>query len=231
MEEHAEILASPQEPVEGIIVEPEIIDASSSPETDQAEAEAAEEEAPQDPRDVEIANLHGQLAEQLEMVNSIKRQHGEAIAEFNSARTRLKREVNREVQNSLKSLIGELLETVDNLDRAIDAAGTKGDEGELLTGVTMVRDQFLTKLGNCGVKRVETLGVPFNPNQHEAISMVPVADPEQDGTVVAVITEGYTINGEVLRATLVAVGQCAAPADTTPDDADTPDEAPQEANN
>ncbi len=229
MEEHAEIQASPQEPIDGIIVEPEIIDASSSPEADQAEAEAAEEEAPQDPRDVEIANLHGQLAEQLEMVNSIKRQHGEAIAEFNSARTRLKREVNREVQNSLKSLIGELLETVDNLDRAIDAAGTKGDEGELLTGVTMVRDQFLTKLGNCDVKRVLALGTPFNPNQHEAISMVPVADPEQDGTVVAVITEGYTINGEVLRAALVAVGQCAAPAATTPNDADTPDEAPQEA--
>ena len=231
MEEHAEIQASPQEPVEGIIVEPEIIDAPSSPEADQDEAEAAEEEAPQDPRDVEIAKLHGQLAEQLELVNSIKRQHGEAIAEFNSARTRLKREVNREVQNSLKSLIGELLETVDNLDRAIDAAGTKGDEGELLTGVTMVRDQFLTKLSNCGVKRVQALGTPFNPNQHEAISMVPVADPEQDGTVVAVITEGYTINGEVLRATLVAVGQCAAPAATPPDDADTPDETPEEANN
>ena len=120
MEEHAEIKASPQEPVEGIIVEPEIVDAAPSPEADQAEAETTEEEAPQDPRDVEIANLHGQLSEQLELVNSIKRQHGEAIAEFNSARTRLKREVKREVQNSLKSLIGELLETVDNLDRAIE---------------------------------------------------------------------------------------------------------------
>ena len=228
MEEHAEIQASPQEPVEGIVLEPEIIDAASSPEADQAEPEATEEEAPQDPRDVEIASLHGQLAEQLEMVNSIKRQHGEAIAEFNSARTRLKREVNREVQNSLKSLIGELLETVDNLDRAIEAAGIKGDEGELLTGVTMVRDQFLTKLGNCGVKRVETLGVPFNPNQHEAISMVPVADPEQDGSVVAVITEGYTINGEVLRAAVVAVGQCAAPADAPADDVDTPNDTTQE---
>jgi molecular chaperone GrpE len=96
----------------------------------------------------------------------------------------------------------------------------------------MVRDQFLTKLGNCGVKRVETLGVPFNPNQHEAISMVPVADPEQDGTVVAVITEGYTINGEVLRAAVVAVGQCAAPADEPADepadDVDTPNDTTQE---
>ena len=227
MEEHAEIKASPQEPVEGIIVEPEIVDAAPSPEADQAEAETTEEEAPQDPRDVEIANLHGQLTEQLELVNSIKRQHGEAIAEFNSARTRLKREVKREVQNSLKSLIGELLETVDNLDRAIEAAGTKGDEGELLTGVTMVRDQFLNKLGNNDVKRMQALGAPFNPNQHEAISMVPVTEPEQDGTVVAVITEGYTINGEVLRAAMVAVGQCAAPA-ASPDDADTTEQAPEE---
>jgi molecular chaperone GrpE len=150
------------------------------------------------------------------MVDAIKRQHGEAIAEFNNARARLKREVGREVQTSLKSLIAELLETLDNLDRAIEAASSKSEESELLTGVIMIRDQFVAKLSQLGVQRIESKDTKFDPKIHEAVAMVPVPTPDLDGQIVGIIKEGYTMNGEVLRAAVVAVGQCATAEEPTP---------------
>lgn len=184
--------------------EPEIIEASAS--------ESGEEETEKDvdPKEAKISALETELAEQVELVNAIKRQHGEAIVEFNNARSRLKREVAREVQTNLKGLISELLETLDNLNRAIESEASSGQASELLTGVTMVRDQFVAKLSQLGVKKIESKDAAFNPNFHEAVSMVPVPSPELDGQIVGVIKDGYTMNDEVLRAAVVAVGQCEA---------------------
>lgn len=175
------------------------------------QAAASEDAPPPDPRDLEIERLQSELETQVELVTNIKRQHAEAIGEFNNAKVRLKREVGREVQTSLKSLISELLETVDNLDRAIDTASGHSEESELQSGVVMIRDQFITKLGNFNVVRLNAQNADFNPNLHEAISMMPVADPAQDGKVISVIKEGYTMNGEVLRPAVVAVGKHTAP--------------------
>ena len=195
-------------------LEPEVV--LEDPEKSQ---EDDSESTPEDPKDAKIASLESELEEQVELVNAIKRQHGEAIAEFNNARARLKREVGREVQNSLKSLISELLETLDNLERAIESASSKHEESELLTGVTMVRDQFVAKLFQLGVKRIESKNAKFDPNFHEAISMVAVPSQELDGQIVGIIKEGYMMNEEVLRAAVVAVGKCSSSSDaeTTPE--------------
>jgi len=241
VEEQIKDMSQVPEPIEGVILdaaaqesppppaveealEPEIIEAATSEET-----ESQEEDTPADPKDVRIAELDTQLAEQIEMVDAIKRQHGEAIVEFNNARTRLKREVSREVQNSLKSLIGELLETLDNLDRAIEAASSKSEESELLTGVTMVRDQFIGKLSQLGVKRINSKDAKFDPNIHEAVAMVPVPTPDLDGQIMGIIKEGYTMNDEVLRAAVVAVGQCATAEEPDPSPEEVPTENAEES--
>jgi len=77
----------------------------------------------------------------------------------------------------------------------------------LLQGVEMVKQQFLSKLEGFGVKRIETLGLDFDPLLHEAVTSVPAPDASSDGRVLGVITHGYRIGDEVLRPALVAVGK------------------------
>jgi molecular chaperone GrpE len=69
----------------------------------------------------------------------------------------------------------------------------------------MVRAQFLSKLDGHGVRPLDAAGQRFDPSRHEAATVVPVADPAQDGLVVGVIRRGYTLRDEVLRPAVVAV--------------------------
>jgi molecular chaperone GrpE len=127
-----------------------------------------------------------------------------AAAEFEQAKARLRRDVTREVERGRRTLLVELLDVLDNLDRAL-AAGT-ADAGGLLRGVELVRNQFLAKLDAFGVRRVEAVGRPFDAASHEAIGTAPVDDPAREGTVIAVVKEGYVIGDELLRPASVIVG-------------------------
>jgi molecular chaperone GrpE len=114
-------------------------------------------------------------------------------------------------------MLVELLEVVDNLDRAISAArsgtGPASESNEALDnltrGVELVRDQFLGKLGAWGVERVTALGVPFDASRHEAVTTTPV-EAEQDGLIIAVMKEGYAIGEEILRPASVVVGKASS---------------------
>ena len=88
-------------------------------------------------------------------------------------------------------MLADLLDVVDNLDRAIDAARSNAGRrpiDTLLQGVEMVRQQFLAKLEGFGVKRIESAGQPVRSgaarSHHHA---VPAASPDQDGRVVGVV--------------------------------------------
>jgi len=113
--------------------------------------------------------------------------------------------VAREVERGKRSVLIELLDVVDNLDRAIAAAGEES-ASPLLRGVQLVHDQFLAKLEGFGVMRVPALGQPFDAVHHEAIATAPVDDASKDGIVLAVVKEGYTIGDELLRPASVIVG-------------------------
>jgi len=106
-----------------------------------------------------------------------------------------------------------LLEVLDNLDRALasgpDALAHESTDAaaQVLRGVAVVRDQFIATLERFGVTRVDSLGQPFDALRHDAVSLVAVSDPAQDGTVVGVVKEGYTIDDELLRVASVVVGR------------------------
>jgi molecular chaperone GrpE len=141
----------------------------------------------------------------------------EASQEFEDARARMRKELAKDAERNRRDVLVSLLDVVDNLDRAIEAArkaprpgsGQAGTDPRdvLLQGVEMVRQQFLSKLEGFGVKRIDTLGVDFDPLLHEAITSVPAPDASADGRVLGVITHGYRIGDEVLRPALVAVGK------------------------
>jgi molecular chaperone GrpE len=145
----------------------------------------------------------------------------QASQEFEDARARMRKELAKDAERSRRDVLVTLLEVVDNLDRAIDAARAAARESgdlsaealakadPLLQGVEMVQQQFLSKLDGFGVKRIDALGADFDPLLHEAVTSVPAADEASDGRVLGVITHGYRIGDEVLRPALVAVGKTA----------------------
>jgi molecular chaperone GrpE len=157
-----------------------------------------------------VEELEQKLAEKdKQLQDAIARYRG-ASNEFEESRLRLRREIGKDIERARREVLAELLDVVDNLDRAIDAAKSSSAPDRidtLLQGVEMVRQQFLAKLEGFGVKRIESEGQPFDPGLHEAISAVPAATPDQDGRIVGVIRHGYRIGDEVLRPASVAVAK------------------------
>jgi molecular chaperone GrpE len=159
-----------------------------------------------------VETLERQLAEKDQLLQDTIAKYRAAAAEFDEARARLRKEIAKDVERARRAVLVELLEVVDNLDRAIEAAKAGGSADALVQGVELVRQQFLAKLEGFGVTRIAALGQPFDPARHEAVTSVPVADPTQDHVVVGIVRPGYAIGGEVLRPAQVAVGQLQRPA-------------------
>ena len=165
-----------------------------------------------------VEDLERQLADQQTRLQSYIAEHRKSLEEFEQARLRIRRDVTREVERGKRALLAELLEVVDNLDRAVAAShaglaavgGSNEALESLARGVELVRDQFLAKLIGLGVRRIEALGRPFDAAWHEAVTTTPV-DAAQDGAVVAVTREGYAIGDEVLRPASVVVGRAEQP--------------------
>jgi molecular chaperone GrpE len=152
-----------------------------------------------------VQELEARVAAKDEELRATLTRYREANAEFEQARARLRRDVAAEVARGTKAVLADLLDVVDNLDRAIEAARTAGPDSTLLQGVEMVRAQFLAKLDGHGVRPLDAEGRRFDPAVHEAAATVRVADPGQDGVIVGVIRRGYAIRDEVLRPAVVAV--------------------------
>jgi molecular chaperone GrpE len=165
-----------------------------------------------------IEELEQRLADLAAQLQIITTEHRRSLEEFEEVKARMRREAAREVERGRRAVLGEILDVVDNIDRAIAAArepaGSSAFEAmdSLARGIELVRDQFLAKLDAFGVSRVPALGRPFDALRHEAVTTAPVEHPTQDGVVLAVVKEGYAIGDEVLRPASVVVGQHAGQA-------------------
>lgn len=163
-----------------------------------------------------VEDLERRLADAEKQAQEYLGKYRQASQEFEDARARMRKELAKDAERSRREVLVSLLEVVDNLDRAIDAAkkaprpesaqANKGAGDPLLQGVEMVRQQFLAKLDGFGVRRIESEGAMFDPLLHEAVTTVAAPDPSADGRIVGVIAHGYRIGDEVLRPALVAVG-------------------------
>ncbi len=170
-----------------------------------SEEDAGGDWSPRKPTYVE--ELEQRLAEKDEQLRTTLTRYREASSEFDEARARFRRDVGKEVERGKRAILVELLDVVDNLDRAIEAATGAARSDALIQGVELVRTQFLAKLDGFGVTRVDPTGHPFDPTRHEAATSVPTQDRARDGWIVGVIRQGYEIGGDVLRPAVVAVAR------------------------
>ena len=144
----------------------------------------------------EIAQLQRQRDEYFEQLQRSR-------AEFSNYQKRAKTQADSDRTYAVGGLARDLLEAVDNLERATDALRTSG-AAQITDGLDMVHKQLLAILAKHGIEPIAALGKPFDPNQHEALVQQPDAT-KPEGTVVAELSKGYRMHDRVLRPTKVAV--------------------------
>ncbi len=154
-----------------------------------------------------VEELEQRLAEKDRIAQEYIAKYRQAATEFEESRLRLRREISKDVERGRREILADLLEVVDNLDRALEAAVHSASPDTLRQGVEMVRRQFLSKLEGLGVRRIEATDTLFDPVVHEAVTSVPAISEDQDGRVVGVVRHGYMIGDDVLRPASVAVGK------------------------
>lgn len=157
--------------------------------------------------EAEVEQLNALLAQKDELLRRANERADHAHSEIAAARRRLAADSERELEQRTRTLLGGFLDVVDDLDRAIEAARKLEGDPEVVAGIELVRRELLGHLGQLGVSHVPAFGEPFDPRRHEAMALVPVTDPDQDGRVVGVLREGYSIGEDSLRAAGVAVGK------------------------
>ncbi len=128
-----------------------------------------------------------------------------AHAELENFRKRMQREADQQLKYSNLPLLRDLLDVVDNLNRAADAArADTSDTNALLSGVEMVGQQLQNVLSKYGCKPVNAVGTEFDPNIHEAIAQMPSPD-HAAGLVAQEVAVGYLLHDRVVRPSSVIV--------------------------
>lgn len=125
-----------------------------------------------------------------------------SLAEFDNFRKRNVKEKALAYDNGIAETVNELLPVIDNFERAASAetADTKYQDG-----IMMIYSQFLDILGKLGIKEIEALGKPFDPEYHNAVKRTQTDSEEEENTVCEVFQKGFIMGEKVIRHSAVAV--------------------------
>lgn len=147
--------------------------------------------------------------EELENQNAdLKDKYMRAMAEMENIRKRAAKEKIDTIKRANKDLLLSLLNFMDNFERAIKAGENNSDiqNSEYYKGIELIHKQFIDFIHDNGVEEIKCLGGEFDPNLHEALTMVEIPDCEHE-KIVEVYAKGYKLNDELLRTAKVIVGK------------------------
>ncbi|KAI1322960.1 GrpE-domain-containing protein [Xylariaceae sp. FL0255] len=170
-----------------------------------ATTENGKDASPQTESEVDV--LKKKLEAKDKEVIDWKDKYMRSVADFRNLQERTKREVKDARSFGVQSLLKDLLDTVDNIERPLAMYSGKEadvDPKTILEGVQMTSTGLLSALSKHGVERFDPDGEKFNPNEHEALFMSPMPGKE-DNTVFHVQQKGFKLNGRVVRAAKVGV--------------------------
>ncbi len=128
-------------------------------------------------------------------------------ADFENYKKRSSREMSEFKKYANESILSELLCVVDNLERAISSSKTGENVNScIVDGIRMTLNEFKKVFENYGVKPIESLCKPFDPNFHQAI-MQEESNEHPENTVISEFQKGYTIHDKLLRPSMVVVSK------------------------
>nr|WP_314265692.1 nucleotide exchange factor GrpE [uncultured Moellerella sp.] len=164
--------------------------------------------------DAEVAAENDELVRILELEAELeaakKRERDEILrakAEMENIRRRAEMDVEKAHKFALERFSNELLPVIDNLERALEAADRDNEGSQaMIEGLELTLKSFIDAVSKFGVDVVSESNVPFNPEVHQAITMLD--SPEhQSNTVMNIMQKGYTLNGRLLRPAMVIVAK------------------------
>lgn len=127
-----------------------------------------------------------------------------ACAEMENVKRRAERDVTSAHKFALEKFAKDLLPVLDSMEQASEVGGDSAEVGSMRQGVEMTLKMFLDVAAKYNLKQINPVGEPFNPEEHEAISMQP--NPDMDpNMVMAVFQKGYLLNDRVIRPARVVV--------------------------
>lgn len=169
-------------------------------------AEQTQENLPEEEVD-ETAKLTAEIDDLKAQIDKQKDDYLRLMAEFDNYRRRTLREKADLARNGGESCMKAILPVIDDVERAMQAVDSSNDVEALKEGVNLIYNKFRTYLEQNGVKEMETIGVDFDADKHEAIAQIPAASPEQKGKIIDCTQKGYTLNDVVIRFPKVVVAQ------------------------
>lgn len=186
------------------------------PEVENQEEVVVEEAQQADPSQ-EFDPLEEAIARVQELEEQLKTQIEEAAnkeqdillrsrAEIENLRRRTEQDVEKAHKFAVEKFSKDILNTIDNLERALATPANKEDESvkALFDGVELTLKELVSTVGRFGVEAVGVVGEAFNPDLHQAISMQP-AEGFETNQISVVLQKGYTLNGRVIRPAMVMV--------------------------
>lgn len=177
-------------------------------ETPETEENVPEAEAEETAEDLDPAEALANAQAEVEKFKDIAMR---AEAEMQNMQRRTSRDVENAHKFALEKFLQNLLPVVDSMEKAVEAAeqASESEEDPMLEGVRLCNKLLVDVLGKEGIEVIDPVGEPFDPNEHQAMSMVENPDMEPN-SVFAVVQKGYRLNGRLVRAAMVMVTKAPA---------------------
>lgn len=153
---------------------------------------------PVEPAEEAARRLEGELDE-------LRDRHARLAAEFDNYRKRTARERTELSDRAQAAFVARLLDVLDDIDRLVSGDARAASTESLYEGLVLVDKKLQKELAAAGIERIDPAGERFDPQQHEAVSIVPPPSPEQDHVVSATFQAGYRLKGVLLRPARVQV--------------------------
>jgi molecular chaperone GrpE len=174
--------------------------------TDTGAVEPQPEEAVVEP----LLNAEEQIEALQQELVSTKDNALRMVAEAQNIKRRAEKDIDNARKYALEKFASELLAVADNMERALEASDSENEQLKPLTeGIELTQKSLLDILAKFNVEQLNPLGEPFDPQVHQAMSMIESPDAEPN-SVTLVMQKGYTLNGRLLRPAMVMVAKAPA---------------------
>ncbi|MEL0224371.1 MAG: nucleotide exchange factor GrpE [Gammaproteobacteria bacterium] len=203
-------MADEKSPVDEDVMK-DTADASETQDETSNDEVAADDTGLTDEDGVESADAEDGDSASLEtQVEELKEALIRSQADLQNVRRRAERDVENAHKYAVEKFVKDLLAVLDSMDRALELAETtEGFDAAMLEGTQMTHKLLLDTAAKHGVEPINPVGEAFDPQEHQAMSMVESADHEPN-TVMAVMQKGYKLEGRVIRAAMVMVTKAAS---------------------
>ncbi|WP_225639397.1 nucleotide exchange factor GrpE [Candidatus Profftia sp. (ex Adelges kitamiensis)] len=128
-------------------------------------------------------------------------------AEIDNIRRRTAQDLEKVHKFALEKFTNELLPVIDNLERSVELTGSSNlNIVTMIEGLELTLKSMLEAIRKFGVEQINTVNVPFNPEIHQAMTLIE-SDQHEPNHVMMVMQKGYTLNGRLIRPAMVTVSK------------------------